>query len=131
MKTLLILDALVNILLGLLILLLPAGLLSFLGLPQVSTYFYTSILGAVIFGIGLALILEIFSEKWKVRGLGIAGAIVINLCGGVVLLVWLLFLPLELSFLAKSFLWIICLVVLVIGLVELKHELPNTLDSET
>ncbi|MBC8191147.1 MAG: hypothetical protein ISR87_04970 [Candidatus Marinimicrobia bacterium] len=131
MKTLLILDALINIFLGLLILLLPVGLLSFLGLPQVSTYFYTSILGAVIFGIGLALILEIFSEKWKVRGLGIAGAIVINLCGGVVLLVWLLFLPLELSFLAKSFLWIICLVVLVIGLVELKHELPNTLDSET
>ena len=131
MKTLLILDALINIFLGLLILLLPVGLLSILGRPQVSTYFYTSILGAVIFGIGLALILEIFSEKWKVRGLGIAGAIVINLCGGVVLLVWLLFLPLELSFLGKSFLWIICLVVLVIGLVELKHELPNTLDSET
>jgi len=120
MKNLLVIDALVNLLLGLLILLLPVGLLSFLGLPEVSTYFYSSILGAVIFGIGLALMLEIYSKKWKVRGLGIAGAIAINMCGGTALLFWLLFLDLDIEVVAKIVLWILCLIVLGVGLIELK-----------
>ena len=48
-------DAYINLLLGILILLFPAGLLEYLGLPSSDTYFYTSILGGVIFGIGVAL----------------------------------------------------------------------------
>ncbi|MBC8376121.1 MAG: hypothetical protein H8E26_08735 [FCB group bacterium] len=120
MKNLLVLDALVNLLLGILILLLPLGRLNFLGLPEVDTYFYSSILGAVIFGIGLALMLEIYSNKWRVRGLGIAGAIAINLCGGTALLVWLLFLDMNIDVVAKVVLWILCVIVLGVGVIELK-----------
>jgi len=110
-------------LLGVLLLLLPFGILAFLGLPEVNTYFYSSILGAVIFGIGLALVLEVYSEKWNMRGLGIAGAIAISLCGGFALLIWLAFLPLQLGFLAHSVLWIICLIVFAVGVVELRYEI--------
>jgi len=125
MRTLLIIDALVNLLVGLLLLIFPWGILTFLGLPPVHSYFYSSLLGAVIFGIGLALVLEVYGEKWQLRGLGIAGAIAINLCGGMALLFWLLFSALELSVLATLTLWIICIVVLLVGLAELKSEISK------
>jgi len=125
MKTLLVIDALVNLLVGLLLLIFPWGILTFLGLPPVHSYFYSSLLGAVIFGIGLALVLEVYGEKWQLRGLGIAGAIAINLCGGMALLFWLLFSALELSVLATLTLWIICIVVLLVGLAELKSEISK------
>ncbi len=95
-QLLLAVDAIINLLLGLLLLLLPAGLLKALGLPPTDTYFYTSILGGVIFGIGIALLLEWLRGGKGVRGLGLAGAIAINLCGGGVLLYWLLFSDLNL-----------------------------------
>ena len=61
MKSILLtIDAVVNLLLGALLLLFPAGMLQFLGLPPVQNHFYTTILGGVIFGIGLALFIELF-----------------------------------------------------------------------
>lgn len=88
-RLLLAIDTWVNLLLGLLLLLFPAGVLDLLGLPPTNTYFYATILGGVILGIGVALCLEWWGAPRGVRGLGLGGAITINLCGGGVLLSWL------------------------------------------
>ena len=112
-------DALINLLLGILLLLLPSGLLEFLGLPLTDTFFYTSILGGVIFGIGAALSLERWGTPMDIRGLGLGGAIVINLCGGGTLLFWLIAGNLDLPLRGLVTLWIVAILVLGIGLVEL------------
>jgi len=112
-------DAFVNLILGALLLLFPAGALNVLGLPQVSHHFYTSILGAVIFGIGLALLVDLFGAARGIRGLGLAGAITINLCGGCALLFWLLFYPFGIPVRGQALLWSVAIVVLGIGIVEL------------
>ena len=112
-------DAVINLLLGLLLLFFPAGILDLFGLPQTNTYFYSSILGGVIFGIGAALCLEWLQGPQDLRGLGLAGAIAINLCGGGTLLFWLiqgnLFLPVK----GQITLWIVALLVIGLGLIEL------------
>ena len=100
-------------------LLFPVGLLNFFGLPPVAHYFYTTILGSVIIGIGLALFIELFWEVKGMRGLGLAGAIAINLCGGCVLLIWLLAKPLDLPFRGHIILWLVVIIVLGIGCVEI------------
>ncbi len=112
-------DAIINLLLGLLLLLLPAGLLEALGLPPTDTFFYTSILGGVIFGIGVALSLERWGTPMGIRGLGLGGAIVINLCGGGILLFWLIVGNLDLPLRGLVTLWIVAILVIGVGLVEL------------
>lgn len=118
-KLLLAVDAVVNLVLGVLLLLFPAGMLELLGLPQVSHHFYTTILGAVIFGIGIALLIDLLGDSYGVRGLGLAGAIAINLCGGGVLLVWLIVRPFELPVRGHVVLWSVAVVVVGVGLMEL------------
>ena len=118
-KVLLAIDALVNLILGSLLLSLPAGMLEFLGLPAVAHYFYTTILGAVIFGIGIALLIDLFGASRGVRGLGLGGAIAINLCGGGVLFLWLIFHSLKLPLRGHIILWTVAVLVLAVGLIEL------------
>jgi hypothetical protein len=90
-KILLTIDCIVNILLGTLLLLFPIGVIDLLGLPKTNTNFYPCILGAVILGIGFALFLELAGYAKHFRGLGLGGAILINLVGSLVLVFWLLF----------------------------------------
>jgi len=115
---LLTIDGIANISLGLILLLLPFGLDELLGLPQSTTYFYSTILGTVILGIGIALLIERFGFVKNIRGLGIAGAIVINYCGGLTLLIWLLFFPLDIPLHGYIILWIVAVAVLFIGIAE-------------
>lgn len=117
-RILLAIDGAVNLLLGVLLLLFPAGMLEFLGLPNVTHHFYTTILGGVIFGIGLALYIELFWAIQGIRGLGLAGAIVINFCGGIVLMVWLLVKPFDLPLRGHIVLWVVAILVLGIGIIE-------------
>jgi len=51
-------------------------------------------------------------------GLGLGGAIAINLCGGVVLVLWLIFGGMELPLRGAVFLWGLAVVLVVISLVE-------------
>jgi len=118
-KVLLTIDGIVNIILGILILLLPAGLDEFLGAPVSSNYFYSSILGGVILGIGIALLLECFGYEKKFRGLGLGGAIIINITGSGVLLFWLIFMDLQIPFRGLIILWFIGLSVFIIGIAEI------------
>ena len=116
---LLLLDGIVNLVLGVLLMFFPAQLMTALDLPKVETFFYVNVFGAVLFGIGIALVLERFSGQQGITGLGISGAIAINLCGGGALVYWLLYGGLELSLGGAIFLWGIAVVVLGVALVEL------------
>ena len=53
-KAFLLIDGIVNLILGLLLLLFPFGVAEMLGVPQAGSNFYPTLLGGVIFGIGIA-----------------------------------------------------------------------------
>jgi hypothetical protein len=118
-KILLAIDCTVNILLGMLLLLFPTEIINLLGLPETNTNFYPSILGAVLFGIGLALFSELFCYARQFRGLGLGGAILINLVGSCVLMIWLLFGALSIPLKGQVVLWSIGLIVFSIGIAEI------------
>lgn len=118
-RTLLIIDGLVNLLLGILLLLFPWGMARALGLPIPQTHFYASLLGAVLCGIGLALLVDAYGAPRGIRGLGLAGAIVINFCGAGALIVWLIVEPMDIPVRGRILLWTIAVAVVGIGLVEL------------
>ena len=119
-------DSVVNVLLGLLLLIFPPSLVDWLGLPLPSSAFYVRILGAVILGIGVALAIEFKREpRSSLVGLGIGGAVAINLCGGGALVAYLAFGDLSLSTEGKIVLWILAAVVVGLGLVELVANLSS------
>ena len=90
-----------------------------IGVPVPGTNFYPTILGGVIFGIGIALYIERYGYTKNIRGLGLGGAIAINICGGMVLLIWLLVNPFELPMRGYIVLWTIALLVLLVGIIEM------------
>jgi len=118
-KTLLLIDGIINILLGILLLLFPLGIAKPLGIPVPSTSFYPVILGGVLFGIGIALLVEWYGCGKKISGLGLGGAIVINFCGSLALIACLLFIPLEIPMRGRLILWGIGILVLMVGVVEI------------
>ena len=118
-KMLLLIDGIVNLFFGLLLLLFPIGVIDFLGLPQTNTNFYASILGAVIIGIGLALLFELAGHAKGFRGLGLGGAILINMIGSLVLFFWLIFGSLDIPLKGRMVLWAVGVIVFSIGIVEL------------
>jgi hypothetical protein len=118
-KVLLFMDGIINLILGLLLLLFPLGMAKILGVPESNMNFYPSILGAVIFGIGIALIIEVYGTPKGIRGLGLGGAIAINLCGAGVLLIWLLLKPFEIPIRGHIILWFIAIIVILLGITEL------------
>lgn len=118
-RNLLIVDGIINLILGLLLLLFPFGIAKMLGVPEAVVNFYPSLLGAVIFAIGLALFVEVYGESSNIRGLGLGGAIVINLIGAGVLIVWLLVSPFDLPLRGHIILWTIAVIVMAVGIIEL------------
>ncbi len=113
-KELLAIDGVVNLLLGALLMWYPASLAEALGLSANGRQFFASILGGVLVGVGVALLIERYRPPLRVVGLGLGGAIAINLCGGGVLALWLLVGSLTLTALGQLALW--ALVALLIGL---------------
>ena len=117
-KTLLLIDAIINLILGALLLFFPASVASFLGVPAIIPRFYPSILGAILFGIGLALLIE-HTQFRGLTGLGLGGAIAINLSGGITLGGWLLFGDLSSPVKGLIFLWGLVVILIGISLAEL------------
>jgi hypothetical protein len=115
-RILLTVDAVVNLVLGAVLVLAPAGVIEFFGLPATGNYFYTSVLGAVLVGIGLALLLSLGS--WS--GLGLMGAVTINLCGATAVVGWMLFNSSVLGLRGKVVLWTVAAVVYAIAVFELR-----------
>lgn len=101
----LLLDAFVNVVLGLLLATFPNSVVRFLGVPATDTKFYPSILGAVLLGIGVALFIEFYRKPSQPPGLGLSGAIAINLCGAIFLAGWLMTGTLDLPLRGQVFLW--------------------------
>ena len=118
-KILLTVDGIVNLIIGILLLLVPVGTAEILGVPRSNLDFYPTILGAVIFGIGIALLIERYGYGRNMRGLGLGGAIAINFCGATALLLWLVFGSLELPIRGTILLWAIVILVFGIGIAEL------------
>jgi hypothetical protein len=112
--TLLTIDAAINLLLGVLLIAFSDGLVELLGVPPAVHRFYPNILGGVLFGIGIALMIERRRTTESGVGLGLGGAVAINLCGGIVLCGWLVFGDLSLPLRGLIFLWV--LVVLLVGI---------------
>jgi len=112
--TLLTIDGIINLLLGVLLVAFSEGLVRLLGVPPATNGFYPNILGGVLFGIGIALMMERRNKTGTGVGLGLGGAIAINLCGGLVLCGWLVFGGLALPVRGLIFLWF--LVVLLVGI---------------
>ena len=117
-SVLLTIDGIINLTLGILLILLPAPLVEFLGIPVVPRFF-PNILGGVLIGIGIALSLERGVKGRSGSGLGLGGAIAINLCGGLVLAGWLIFGDLALTLAGQLFLWTLVILLVGISIAEL------------
>jgi len=107
-------DAAINLILGILLMAFPAKRVRMLGIPTAEPSFYPTILAGVLFGIGLALFIESYRRSDRFSGLGVAGAVLINVCRGSVLARWLLWGKLNLPVRGQIFLR--ALVVILIGL---------------
>ena len=118
---LLLLDGVGNLLLGVLLLAAPVPLSAWLGLDPGGSFF-ASLFGAVLVGIGIALLVERNRGAGVTSGLGLTGALVINFCFGFALAGWLLFGGLEPTGLGRLVLW--SLVVILVGLsgIEMASE---------
>ena len=114
----LIVDASINYILGILCILYPF-IAESIGVPIVENSFYPNILGAVLFGIGIALTIECFRKQGGMVGLGLGGAVAINLSGGIVLTFWLLFGNLAIPLRGQLFLWTLAMILLIISSIEL------------
>ena len=124
-RTLLELDGFGNILLGLVLAFFPAPVARVLGLPGIEHAFYPSLFGAVLVGIGVALLLERFRRAEHLIGLGLSGALIINLCFGFALAAWLTVADLALPFRGYVLLWILVAVLVGFGGVELWVQLRH------
>jgi hypothetical protein len=121
-------DGLVNLVLGIALLFFDP-LAGWLGVPASSTTFYPTILGAVLIGIGIALFWEALRRDEQLVGLGLGGAVAINLCGGLALTVWLIFGDLELPLRGQLILWGLASILVLISLVELALRSKQRLDG--
>jgi NO-binding membrane sensor protein with MHYT domain len=72
---LLLVDAAINLALGIPLTFFPRNTAAFLGVSVSEIPFYASLLGAVLVGIGIALLVEHFKGAHKLTGLGLGGAI--------------------------------------------------------
>jgi len=115
----LILDALINFILGFLLLAFPLELFQFLGLPIETPPFYANILGAVLVGIGIALLTEYFRGSGRTVGLGLGGAIIINLYGALVLAILLVSGKLGIPLHGRVTLWALIVLLLAVSGLEL------------
>ena len=93
--TLLRVDGAINLVLGVLLAAFPEGLVETLGVPPTEDRFYPTVLGAVLFGIGIALLLEAGRLPGGIMGLGLGGAIAINLTAAIALILWIILGDLE------------------------------------
>lgn len=104
-KRLLEIDAAINLGLGILLSAFPRQLVRLLGMPSTENPFYARVLGGVLTGVGLALLGERFGGSPRLRGLGLVGAVSINLSGATALIATLLRRTAEIPLRGTLLLW--------------------------
>jgi hypothetical protein len=114
----LLVDSAINLVLGGLLLFFPRSVVDWLGVPASDVRFYPSLLGAVLVGIGIALIVQWRRTPNGPVGLGLGGAIAINLVAGAVLAGWLLFGGLHLPVRGCVFLWALVVLLVTVSALE-------------
>lgn len=125
-KFILSLDALINFILGVMLLAYSLPIVKFLGVPSTDNYFYPNISGAVFIGITIAHLIEAYrKEPDGFIGLGLIGAICINVCGGIVLFLWLILGDLQLPLKGFIFLWTLDIILLIISSIELIIDISH------
>jgi uncharacterized membrane protein len=107
----------------------PSLTVQALGLPEFEQAFYVSILGAVLIGIAIALLIESRRKRKAFVGLGLGGAIAINLCGGLCLAGWLVFGGFEIPIRGHIILW--TLVVVLVGISGLFGTVLGTIQRKS
>ncbi len=118
-------DAIINLILGIILLLYPLGIAERIGIPLVENSFYPGILGAVLAGIGIALLLE-WSERFPgLVGSGLGGAVSINLCDGLALIVCLICGNLNIPLRGHIILWTLAVIIFGISFFELLFHLKR------
>jgi hypothetical protein len=115
---LLFLDAAINLILGILLIIFSNKIVSAAGVPESSTKFYPNILGAIFIGITIALVIEYYRRPGTPAGLGLSGAIAINLCGGVMLIIWLISGGSSFHSRGLIILWILAIILVSISIFE-------------
>ena len=119
-RIVLFIDSFINLVLGIGLVIFPADVAHWMGLPIPVTRFYINILGAVFIGIALALAWEVRQDHVPGRvGLGTVGAAAINLCGGVMLAGWLVAGELSLTQAGSVLLWLLVVLLMSISALEL------------
>ncbi|KPL19610.1 MAG: hypothetical protein AMJ92_02315 [candidate division Zixibacteria bacterium SM23_81] len=116
----LIIDAAINLVLGFLLLVFPLDVFQLLGLPIEAPSFYTSILGGVLVGAGIALLIERFRSPADMVGLGLGGAITINIYAALILAGWLVSGKLSLPLRGRLVLWGLVVILVAISWFELR-----------
>jgi hypothetical protein len=122
---LLFLNAILYLALGFLLLLFPFGLVSALGVALPGATFYASMLGAVLLGVGLALLVERSRGTLGFPGLGINGAILVNICCAATLGIWLFYKSLNLLQIGYILLWALVAGIVTITLAEIYYILQE------
>lgn len=118
-------DAIVNLVLGISLLFFPRFVFEALGIRLMDGFLFPGILGGVLTGIGVALIVERYRDRLGIRGLGLGGAISINLFGAGALAFWLAHASLEIPASAYEIFWVIIVVVFGIAVAELFSQLKR------
>jgi len=119
-KVILLIDFIINLILGILLLAYSKKLAEYLGVPEIESAFYPNILGGIFIGIALALLIELLNKPdGKTHGLGLLGAIAINLCGGIILIIWLLSGDLAIPMKGSIFLWSLSVLLIFVSGFEL------------
>jgi hypothetical protein len=117
--TLLRVDGVINLVLGVLLMAFPASLVESLGVPPTEDRFYPTVLGAVLFGIGVALLLEAGRLPGGIIGLGLGGAVAVNLMAASVRSVWLIWGDIDIPTRGRVLLSVLSAALVVISTFEL------------
>ena len=97
-------DALLKLVAGLPLALLPQAAIAVFGLPRVQNGFYARLFGAVLVGLALAIIVEGRSGHTQ-AGLGPGGALSVNVAGGIVLIGQIVFGRSDLTLRGRLLCW--------------------------
>ncbi len=116
-STILLIDAIFSLVLGAFLVAFPKPLAEWIGIPMASSRFYPSLLGVVVIGIAIALVMEWKCAANECVGLGVGGAVAIDLSAAFALAGWLLLGGLGLPLRGQALLWfLVGLLILVSGL---------------
>jgi hypothetical protein len=110
------LETLLKVIPGLLLALAPLTSLRILGLPRPDTGYWPRLCGALLIGIAGALFIEGTSRG---HGLGLAGCIVINLCGATVLATLLVLDRGPASARGRAVVWALVCTLIILSVVEI------------